>query len=186
MATDSLKFRVASQADAALLQVLVRSAYRGEESRQGWTTEADLLTGDRIDLQGIMAKINEPNGAVLVAADENNNTIACCEVLQSNDDSAYFGMFAVDPLRQGGGLGRRVLAYAENYCRQEWGVKSIEMTVIWTRHELISWYIRRGYRLTGKTKPFPYEHLVHDVPLRHDLYFQVLEKTLDTVSGTAP
>ncbi|KAK4111071.1 acyl-CoA N-acyltransferase [Canariomyces notabilis] len=213
-----LHFRVATPADAGLIQPLVQSAYRGDESRQGWTTEADLLKGNRINIAGILAKITNPDSAVLLAFtgsspaatknnsdantnngnDNNNNNnnnnpdglalVGCCEVARlPGESSAYFGMFAVSPRLQGGGIGRRLLAHAEAYCRAAWGpgtVHKLEMTVIWTRAELIAWYERRGYRRTGETRPFPLAE-VDGAALRDDLYFVVLEKDL-SIYGTAP
>ncbi|KAI5926932.1 putative acetyltransferase [Camillea tinctor] len=175
-----LQFRTATPDDASQLQALVKSAYRGETSRQGWTTEADLVADDRIDVKGITAKITAPDGVVLMATDDDGALVACCEVVKRSADLAYFGLFAVDPRRQGGGLGRQVLNYTEDYCRRIWSVTKLEMNVIWTRDELISWYIRRGFRKTGKSKPFPYEELVNGAALRDDLYFDVLEKDLNT------
>lgn len=176
--TSNLQFRVATPDDAVPLQPFVKSAYRGESSRQGWTTEADLLEGDRIDVPGLKAKITAPDAAILLAADDAGALVACCEVAKSSADVAYFGMFAVDPLRQGGGLGRKVLAYAEDYCRRTWGVERMEMSVIWTREELISWYVRRGYKKTGGTAPFPYGVVENGKPLRDDLYFEIMVKDL--------
>ncbi|RYP42993.1 hypothetical protein DL770_011914 [Monosporascus sp. CRB-9-2] len=186
MANGNLKFRVATPEDAARLQPLVRSAYRGEESRKGWTTEADLLTGERIDVAGLTAKITAPDGVVLIATvdeDEYGTPVSCCELCRRIEDLAYFGLFVVDPRRQAGGIGRRVLAHAEDYCLREWGARRLEMQVIWTRRELIEWYVRRGYRVTGETRPFPYSELRNDVALRDDLHFQVLEKGLDAAAA---
>ncbi|SPN99104.1 related to N-acetyltransferase, GNAT family [Cephalotrichum gorgonifer] len=183
-----LNFRVAVADDAVELQPFVRSAYRGESSRKGWTTEADLLADERIDVEGLKEKITTPDSAVLLATDDAGVLVACCEVAKSADGVGYFGMFAVDPDRQGGGLGRRVLEYAEGYCSRVWGVTKMEMSVIWTREELISWYVRRGYKKTGVQKPFPYAELVNGVALRDDLYFEVMEKDLTAdpvVSSTA-
>ena len=185
MAQNTLQFRVATPDDAAPLQAFVKSAYRGDTSRQGWTTEADLVADDRINVDGIIAKINTPDSAILIATDGDGENagvlVACCEVLKRSSDLAYFGMFAVDPLRQGRGLGRQVLAHAEEYCRRTWGVRKVEMSVIWTREELILWYMRRGYQRTGESRPFPYGELVNGVALRDDLYFDILEKELHAV-----
>ncbi|KAL7792549.1 hypothetical protein V8C37DRAFT_402279 [Trichoderma ceciliae] len=164
--------------DLQAVLALVRSAYRGESSRAGWTTEADLLDDQRIDEKGLLAKINEPLGAVLVAHDGAGDLLACCEVLKQSDTLGYFGLFAVNPLRQAGGIGRTVLAEAEAYAKQTWGLTEMEMCVIWTRDELIQYYIRRGYRKMEKTKPFPYAELVSGKALRDDLYFSVLIKAL--------
>jgi ribosomal protein S18 acetylase RimI-like enzyme len=163
-----LRFRIATASDVSALHPLVESAYRGDMSRQGWTTEADLLSGNRIDAAGLLAKITAQDGAVLLATTTTSNTeknnddntphnenneqeelIACCELSRRPPSSAYFGLFAVSPTKQGGGIGRAVLAYAEEFCRREWGMQRLEMTVISSRVELIEWYGRRGYRVTG-------------------------------------
>ncbi|EHK44473.1 hypothetical protein TRIATDRAFT_151086 [Trichoderma atroviride IMI 206040] len=178
MAPISLSVRKALPEDAPTVLALVRSAYRGESSRAGWTTEADLVDDQRIDETGLLTKINEPFGAVLVAHDETGEMIACCEVLKKNDTVGYFGLFAVNPLRQAGGIGRTVLAKAEEYAKQTWGLSEMQMTVIWTRIELIDWYVRRGYTRTDKKEPFPYGSLVGGEALRDDLYFSVLVKAL--------
>ena len=174
-----LSFRVAAPADAPLLQPLVQSAYRGDSSRLGWTTEAELLAGERIDVAGIAAKITAPGSAVLIATDADGVLVGCCEVLKRSPNVAYFGMFAIDPLRQAGGLGRQVLTYAERYCEEQWGTRKLEMNVIWMRKELISWYERRGYRVTGERREFPYHELKDGgLALKDDLHFEVLEKVL--------
>ncbi|KAL7930785.1 acyl-CoA N-acyltransferase [Trichoderma chlorosporum] len=178
MAPISLSIREATPADVPVILALVRSAYRGESSRAGWTTEAGLVDDQRIDEAGLLAKINEPFGAVLVAQDDAGETVACCEILKQSDTLGYFGLFAVNPLRQAGGIGRTVLAAAEEYAKTTWGIKEIEMSVIWPREELIQYYIRRGYTLTQKTKPFPYAQLVGGKALRDDLYFSILIKAL--------
>ncbi|KLU85754.1 acetyltransferase [Magnaporthiopsis poae ATCC 64411] len=190
----SLTIRKATTADLPLLQPLVQSAYRGEPSRKGWTTEADLIGGQRIDPAGLLDKINDPLGAVLIAfpAGEAAGPIACCEVVlaqkpgggssetPSPDPAAtcYFGLFAVDPEQQRGGFGKTVLARAEEYARDTLGARRMEMTVIWTREELISWYLRRGYVKTGEKRPWPYGQPENGTPLRDDLYFDVLVKDL--------
>ncbi|KAF6814611.1 hypothetical protein CPLU01_14362 [Colletotrichum plurivorum] len=183
-----LSIRPATPSDVPVLLPLIRSAYRGEKSRKGWTTEADLLADQRIDEEGLLAKITEPEGVVLMVTEESTvinekeatpPPISCCEVLRrEGGEAAYFGLFAVDPDRQAGGVGRRVLEHAERFARERWGVRRMEMWVIWTRKELISWYERRGYRKTGKREEFPYEGLVDGQALRYDLWFEVLEKEL--------
>jgi GNAT superfamily N-acetyltransferase len=174
----TLTFRKAAPADVPALLPLIRSAYRGDSSREGWTHEADLVADERIDEEGLLVKINEPFGAVLLAFDEAGTLISCCEILKRDEVLGYFGLFAVNPKLQGGGIGKKVLAAAEAYAKDTLGLAKLEMSVIWTREELIAWYIRRGYEKTAETKPFPYEHLVNGSALRDDLYFSVLLKTL--------
>lgn len=176
----NLTFRTATTDDAdvdAILKI-VRSAYRGDSSRAGWTTEADLVADERIDAAGVREKIEEPRGVILMAHDDDGALVSCCEILCRDDELAYFGLFAVDPVRQAGGIGRQVLAAAEDYARREFGVRRMEMSVIFTRSELIAWYGRRGYAVTDETRPFPYEHLVNGKALRDDLHFRILVKDL--------
>jgi ribosomal protein S18 acetylase RimI-like enzyme len=90
--------------------------------------------------------------------------------------SGYFGMFAVDPELQGGGLGKTVLAEAERIAREQWQCGAMRMTVIEQRAELIAWYERRGYRRTGEYQPFPYGDERFGIPRRDDLRFEVLLK----------
>jgi GNAT superfamily N-acetyltransferase len=165
-------FRLATPEDAATLAALVGSAYRGEESRAGWTTEANFLDDERIDAAGVLAKITDPQGVVLVVQDSAAELIGCCEVAYRGAGLAYFGMFAIRPALQAGGLGRLVLTAAEELARRTWGADAMEMTVIGQRVELIAWYERRGYTRAAETRPFPYE------ALRDDLYFAVLTKPL--------
>ncbi|KAL8377528.1 hypothetical protein RB595_008281 [Gaeumannomyces hyphopodioides] len=186
----TLTIRKAAPADLPLLQPLVQSAYRGEASRKGWTTEADLVGGQRIDRAGLLDKINNPLGAVLIAfpaGGEAGAAVACCEVILAHKPgegagagpaTTYFGLFAVDPEQQRGGFGKTVLAKAEEYARDMLGASRMEMTVIWTREELIAWYLRRGYVKTGEKRPFPYGLPANGTPLRDDLYFEVLVKDL--------
>lgn len=142
------------------------------------------MADERIDVAGVAAKIQGP-GIIVVAhaqADDGNSNgnalVGCCEIEAKANGIGYFGLFAVDPKRQAGGLGKQILARAEVMAREELGVRIMEMTVIWTRTELIAWYLRRGYVKTERTAPFPYAHLYNGKALRDDLYFVVLEKKL--------
>lgn len=179
MVSTNLTYRKATPDDVPVVQPFVTAAYRGESSQAGWTTEATIIQGQRIDAKGVLAKINEPNGVILLAHDDAGVLAACCEILKRDTELAYFGLFAVDPKRQAGGIGRQVLAEAERYAKEVFGVAKLEMNVIWTRDELIAWYIRRGYVKTDEKRPFPYTELpANEVPLRDDLYFSILIKVL--------
>jgi ribosomal protein S18 acetylase RimI-like enzyme len=169
-------FRYAVQADCAAIVALVESAYRGEASRAGWTTEADLLGGQRTDADEIAAILAEPHARLLLALD--GGEIVGCVLLRREPEGAYLGMLAVRPRLQGGGLGKRLLAEAEERARCDLGAARIRMTVIEQRKELIAWYQRRGYANTGHTEPFPYGHPCFGLPKRDDLRFVVLAKTL--------
>ncbi|MFC5889442.1 GNAT family N-acetyltransferase [Kitasatospora sp. CM 4170] len=174
--TVDLAFRPATVADVPALVELVESAYRGDASRTGWTTEADLLDGQRTDAEGVTAAVTNPDGVVLVA-EPDGELIACCQ-LERRGRHAYFGMFSVSPAHQGGGLGRAVLAEAERFAEEEWGAVELEMTVIEQRDDLIAWYERRGFHRTGVYSPFPYGDERFGIPRRPDLRFEKLVKVL--------
>ncbi|MGW5615024.1 GNAT family N-acetyltransferase [Streptomyces sp. NPDC003877] len=171
-----LTFRDAADADVDELVALIESAYRGEASRAGWTTEADILEGQRTDPEGVRAVIKSPDSRLLTVERE-GRIVACCQ-LEHRGDHAYFGMFAVSPALQGGGLGKVIIAEAERQARATWGVTEMHMTVISVRGDLIAWYERRGYRRTGRTTPFPYGDERFGIPQRDDLEFELLVKEL--------
>ena len=171
-----MRFRAATEADVDAVVALVESAYRGDSSRAGWTTEADFLEGRRTGRDDVEAQLARPRSRVLLAEDD-AGLLACAHVAVE-DGAGYFGMFSVDPQRQGGGVGKQVLAEAERIARDEFGQATMRMTVIDIRDELIAFYERRGYRRTGVTKPFPYGDERFGLPLRDDLRFEVLEKPL--------
>ncbi|MGY0505324.1 GNAT family N-acetyltransferase [Luteimonas sp. e5] len=171
-----MRFRHATTADIPMLLELVTSAYRGEASRAGWTTEADLLDGARIDAERLALDITREDSLVLIAEVE-GEPVACAHVAVE-DGAGYFGMFAVRPGLQAGGIGSRVLAQAERIAREELGQRMLRMSVIDLREELIAWYQRRGYRRTGVHKPFPYGDERFGIPRRPDLRFELLEKAL--------
>lgn len=174
--TDTLQFRAATADDIPAIVALVTSAYRGDASRAGWTTEADLLDGQRIDPEGVLADIERPMSRVLLA--EREGQLLACAHIEKQEEAGYFGMFAVQPGLQGGGIGKRVLAEAERIARAEWQCTSMRMTVIDVRGELIAWYERRGYRRTGEYRPFPYGDERFGIPRRDDLRFEWLTKRL--------
>ncbi|MFD5616926.1 GNAT family N-acetyltransferase [Streptomyces yangpuensis] len=172
----ALSFRSAVEADVPELVALVESAYRGDASRAGWTTEADYLDGQRTDPDGVRAVIDGQDGVLLVV-ERAGELVACCHI-EHRGDHAYFGMFAVRPGLQGAGLGKEILAEAERRARDTWGAGEMRMTVVNVREELIAYYVRRGYRRTGELSPFPYGDERFGIPLRDDLAFELLVKPL--------
>jgi ribosomal protein S18 acetylase RimI-like enzyme len=166
---------LATHTDIPDLVALMNSAYRGESSRKGWTTEAHLIAGDvRTDEEDVRNVLNLP-GSVMLTYREDNHSLVGCMNLQRKGDRLYLGMFSVSPDLQGGGIGKKLMDAAEEHARAE-KVRAIYMMVISARHDLIAWYERRGYADTGERIPFPEDGRT-GAHLR-DLEFMVLEKTV--------
>lgn len=174
-----IAWRDAVIADVAALNALIASAYRGAFAREGWTHEADLLGGQRIDAEGVRAIIADPAQCLLCAA-ERDRLIGCVAISDVGGGRAYLGLLTVDPAEQARGLGKALLAEAEAVAHIRFGAREIEMTVIRQRTELIAYYQRRGYTLTGETRPFPYDDERFGLPKTPDLDFVVLAKPIAT------
>lgn len=139
-------------ADSAALTRLVNKAYRGDSSKRGWTSEAHLLSGNRIDEDTITQYLNNGNVTILKYVD-NTEQIQGCVYLEGKTNKLYLGMLSVDPDLQAGGIGRQLLAAAEILAASK-RLRLIIITVISTRTELIAWYNRRGFKANGKEIPF--------------------------------
>lgn len=174
--SERFTFRNAEAADVDAIVALVQSAYRGDDSRKGWTTEADLLDGQRVDSAGVADLIVKPASRVILM--ESGNDLLACAHIARLGEASYFGMFSVTPTRQGAGIGNALLAEAERVARDEWNAREMQMTVIPLREELIAWYERRGYHRTGIHSPFPYGDQRFGIPKRDDLRFERLVKPL--------
>jgi ribosomal protein S18 acetylase RimI-like enzyme len=177
-AVEPLAVERAVAADVDALVALVNSAYRGDSSRAGWTTEADLLGGQRVDADGIRDLVAAADKRLLVHRAPDGRLLACVLLERKSSGGCYLGMLTVRPDLQAAGFGRRLLAAAESYAAAELGAKYVEMTVIGARTELIAWYERRGYARTGERRPFPYGDERFGLPRRPDLEFEVLSKPL--------
>ena len=164
----------ATEKDIAALDMLVNSAYRGNNSKKGWTTEADLLDGLRTDPDSLLKLIQDPDAAILKYTNE-DGLIQGCVYLKKKQNKLYLGMLTVTPELQAKGIGKQLLAEAENYAKQN-SCNFITMTVISVRHELIAWYQRHGYLPTGETEPFPTDPKF-GLP-KQELVFIVMEKSL--------
>ncbi|MBO0950540.1 GNAT family N-acetyltransferase [Fibrella forsythiae] len=138
--------------DIPALNQLVNSAYRGDSSRKGWTTEADLLGGIRTTEETLAEQFANPNATILRYVKDEQ--LLGCVYLEQKGDDLYLGMLTVTPALQAGGLGRQLLEAAEEYARDR-QCRAVTMTVISQRHELIAWYERRGFKPTGAVHPFP-------------------------------
>jgi len=189
-----LSFRLADLDDVHVLLALVEAAYRGAPTASTWTTEAELLGGQRVDRQMMSEAIDDADIRVIVAVaatrsapeaaeaadttDAAEVIVACCEVRTPDvAGNSVLGMFAVDPDLQGTGLGRHVLAAGEREAATL-GATAVELHVLDVRHELLAWYDRRGYVTTDEQVPFPYGDERFGEPKRNDLRFAVLRKPL--------
>jgi GNAT superfamily N-acetyltransferase len=171
------EIRPATLDDVQALHRLVERAYRGDSARKGWTHEADLLGGQRTDVAALSDIIADPGQRILIAISEDRLT-GCVQISQKNADTAYLGLLSVDPDVQAGGLGKALITAAERTAKTEFAASAMEMTVIRQRGELIAYYERRGYALTGETRPFPLDDERFGLPVTRDLAFVVLAKAL--------
>ncbi|WP_066650713.1 MULTISPECIES: GNAT family N-acetyltransferase [Sphingomonas] len=175
--TQAIAFSIATARDVPALHALVESAYRGDSARGGWTHEADLLGGQRTDQAALAEAIASPDQLILLARDA-AAIRGCVELTRVGAGRAYLGLLSVAPEWQGRALGKALIDAAEAEAQTRFGATHIEMTVIRQRAALIAYYQRRGYILTGETRPFPYGDERFGRPRVDDLSFVVLEKPL--------
>jgi len=174
-------FAPAAETEFPAVVALVNSAYRGQGAQAGWTTEAGYIDGQRIDLKSLTQDLAEaPDAVLLTLRDEAGGPLLGCVWIEpdtevAEGDAWYLGMLTIRPDLQDRQLGRTLLAHGETYAQGR-GARRVRMTVVHLRDTLIAWYQRRGYTLTGETKPFPVGERFGK-PQR-ELSFVVLEKTL--------
>ena len=170
---------VAGDLELEAVAALVNSAYRGDSSRAGWTTEADLVGGQRTDPDTLAADLASHPGAVLLTMRDGpgGELLGSVWLEPKTPDVWYLGMLTVRPDVQARGLGRRMLQEAERYAAAQ-GARRMRMAVITLRDTLLEWYERRGYQRTGELTPFPYGKDEFGRPQRDDLQFEALEKAL--------
>ena len=167
-----MNIRPATENDLPALSTLVNSAYRGESSKKGWTTEADLLDGIRTSEASLQEMLDKQNAVILVAEE---NELKGCVYLEKQGNAMYLGMLTVKPELQGKGLGAQLMQAAEVYANEH-GCHKIQMTVITSRHTLIAYYERKGFTDTGERQPFPNDPKF-GIP-KQPLEFMVLEKEM--------
>lgn len=187
-AEEVLKFRCATAEDAASLETLINTAFGDDQTNEVFLT-TNHATIDMVSTASLVNTISKPDVTVLVATEPKDGAIvAHCSLRMMEDRvTAWFGLLAVDVECKNRGLGSQILAYAENYARQELGAKRMAFNVVNTRAGLIAWYTRRGYQPTGETEPFPYDG--HDDArglLREDLKFVLFAKSLSEMSTASP
>jgi ribosomal protein S18 acetylase RimI-like enzyme len=179
-------FRNAAPPDAASIATLVNSAYRGESSKVGWTTEADILGGQRTDADKVSEIISATDQSVLLAVSrdsvDGDETLFGCAHLTFHSDHVYFGMLSVSPIAQGKGIGRLLLAEIEAIAAAR-GLQRVMMTVIHLRHELIAYYVRRGYMPTGVIHAFPMQDPRFGMPKVEHIELLEFEKRLTESEG---
>lgn len=161
--------------DVPQLEALVNKAYRGESATRGWTSEAHLLDGTRIDAATLAEYIADSNSVILKFCDDKGNIVGCVH-LQLKETVVYLGMLSVDPNQQDRGIGKHLLKQAEFYASDH-GRFKMQITVLDTRTELIAWYQRYGYKQTGEIRPFPTE-TKFGLP-KQPLQLMVMEKVID-------
>jgi ribosomal protein S18 acetylase RimI-like enzyme len=164
----------ATKKDIPALNILVNSAFRGESSKKGWTTEEHLLDGIRTN-EDLLAESMQEKGTTFLKYVEAGNILGLV-MLKNQKDQLYLGMLTVSPDLQGGGIGKKLLYAAEDFAKKH-QLPKIAMTVISVRQELIDWYKRHGYVLTGETQPFPMNNPKFGLP-KQFLDFVVMEKTI--------
>jgi ribosomal protein S18 acetylase RimI-like enzyme len=173
-----MRCEIATATDATPLADLVNAAYRGAGGHHGWTHESEILAGNRAGSHDISALIGDNATTVLVCRGPIPPALIGCVAVEMNGpDRCTISMLAVAPTLQAGGLGRALLAAAEAFATER-GVTTAKITVVEQRESLIAWYERRGFRRTGKLEAFPYGDASVGNPLRDDLRFVVLEKSL--------
>jgi GNAT superfamily N-acetyltransferase len=172
-----ISFRTAVAADAESLVPFVNGGYRGDSSKRGWTTEADILGGQRTDPEKMREMIDAEGARVELADAEDGSLIGCVYLKKEPDGSCYLGMLTVDPARQAGGIGKLIMAHCDDVARA-WGCRRMRMTVISVRAELIAYYERRGYAKTGLSEPFPENDPRFGLPKVRGLTFVELAKAL--------
>jgi len=160
--------------DIPALTILINSAYRGETSKKGWTTEAHLLEGKRTDEPEMTEIFLDPKNTILKFTE--NDKIIGSVLLVEKEHQLYLGMLTVSPELQNSGIGKKLLSEAEIHAKSL-GLLSIIMTVISVREELVAWYKRHGYVDTGKREAFP-ESEIHTTVSAEPLEFIYLEKSI--------
>lgn len=186
MPAPDVSFRFANSADVGAIVDLVQSAYRGDPSRQGWTTEADLIDGQRTDAGLVAATLARREDAILLAEEPSpTRLVGCAElsIYEGTGGGGYFGMFAVEPTLQSRGIGRVILDEIERVVRDDWGLDRLVLVVLSVRIEMIDLYLRRGFVPTGEMHRFPYDEPRYGNPRRDDLELLVMAKDLRTPGG---
>lgn len=166
-------FRTASKSDAEAITQLVNKAYRPETGTAGWTHESGLVSGDRASVGQVSEVMSKPDSVILVGLYDSE--IVACVYIEKDGNNCHIGMLAVNPMLQGAGVGKKMLAYAEWYASEYYGSEKYIMVVVSSRNELIAFYLRRGYQQTGSVMDYPLSAGA-GTPKHADLKIEALEK----------
>jgi len=132
--------RTAHPRDAESITRLVNAAFRPERF---------FIDADRTSTEKVLGLLQK--GKFLLA--EEGGTLVGCVYVELRGKRGYFGLLAVDPARQRSGLGKQLVAAAEEDCRSA-GCRVMDLTIVNLRKELPGLYGHLGYVEIG-TLPFP-------------------------------
>ena len=189
-----MKLEEARPDDLPAVVALMNQAFRGTGEGASWNSEAAYIDGDRTSEALLSQEIAEkPHAVLLVVRAVDDAGLQGSVWLEPLGDKVggvevggggvwYLGSLTVRPGLQNAGLGRGLLAAAEAWIAERGG-RVVEMTVVNVRDTLIAWYERRGYALTGRVTPFPYDDARFGVPREPGLAFVTLAKTLADDAG---
>lgn len=177
MSIDS--FRTTNNAEAGSIAALVNGAYRPQSGVTGWTHESDLVADSRTSAAQILETLSRHHSVVLVGL--NNEAIVACAHVEEDGNSCHIGMLAVNPILQGAGAGKLMLAEAEKYASTVFGSEKFIMVVVSERTELVSFYLRRGYQKTGLVLDYPISAGV-GIPKNPEMKVEMLEKRPSSVT----
>lgn len=174
-----MRLKPAAEADYGEIIDLVNLAFRGTGQSASWNIEAGIIAGQRLTeslLREDLAK--NPKAQLLIHRDEEEGSLlGTVWLTPEHEGTWYLGLLTIRPALQNQQMGRTLLAASEQFAKER-GARCIRMTVVNLRAALIEWYLRRGYTLTGETKPYPYGDDRFGRPLRDDLHFVILQKDL--------
>lgn len=168
----ALTFRQATLDDAPRLRELMEHAFSTYDSRPDWTGSAEIAANFKVSLENMQKSLSKPDLVAFVASDDKDYIVATVEVAKRGDDTARISTLIVQDEYQRGGVGRRVLAYGEDWCKENWGVTKFSLNALSNRTALLAWYKRRGYKETGEKEPFPrHAKMWEGVNIPEDLCF---------------
>ncbi|GGG92585.1 GNAT family N-acetyltransferase [Silvibacterium dinghuense] len=160
-----MQIRTATEADFEPLMHLINAAFEVEKF---------FKAGDRVDASMLRGYFQQ--GTFLLLETDRALTGAIFVEVKTPPDGepkrAYFGLLSVSPHHQKSGIGRRLVAAAEEFARES-GAWFMDITVVNLRTELPPIYEKLGYRITG-TKPFP----ATQMPITQLCHFLCMTKEL--------